>query len=261
MGDEFLRFMKEVPNDGLVRIPTLFGIQRLLLADPRALGEVLVHKSYDYQKPPELRNFLRLILGDGMIVVEGDLHKFQRKNVSPAFSFRHIKELYPKFWSKAVLLSRSIAADIQERPEYSNEKLKTPQSVVEINHWANKVTIDIIGVAGAGREFNSLLNSDDELIQNYEELLEPTTEKAVYFGLNLVLPRRIISLIPWKINNRLAATTARLRDICRDLVRDKRSLIKTESDDHIDILSLLIKSNNFADDQLVDQLLTFLAAG
>jgi cytochrome P450 len=254
--------MKEVPNEGFIRIPTVFGINRLLLTSPGTLGEVLVHKSYDYEKPSELRHFLRLVLGDGMIVVEGDEHKFQRKHVAPAFSFRHIKDLYPKFWSKAVALARGVAAEIQASPVYSSEnKSGNPQSVVEINHWANKVTMDIIGVAGVGRDFNALLNSDDELIQSYEEILEPTTEKAVFFGVNLVLGPRLVGRLPWKVNDRLKATTARLRNICHELVRDKKELIKTQSDDHIDVLSLLIKSNNFADDMLVDQLLTFLAAG
>ena len=31
--------------------------------------------------------------------------------------------------------------------------------------------------------------------------------------------------------------------------------------DHFDVLSLLIKSDNFTDNELKDQLLTFLAAG
>jgi cytochrome P450 len=254
--------MNDVPNEGLIRIPAAFGTQRLLLTNPSSLGEVLVHNSYDYEKPAELRSFLRIVLGDGLILVEGDLHKFQRKHVSPAFSFRHIKELYPKFWVKAVALVQGVTAQIEANPEYSSDKKSTnPRSVVEINHWANKVTMDIIGVAGVGRDFNSLLNSDDELIQNYEEILEPTAEKAAYFGANLVFGQKLVSYLPWKVTTRLLATTSRLRNICHELVRDKKELIKSQPNDQIDILSLLVKSNNFADDMLVDQLLTFLAAG
>jgi len=49
--------------------------------------------------------------------------------------------------------------------------------------------------------------------------------------------------------------------ICRRLVLEKRDLIKADADHHFDILSLLIKSSSFADDAMVDQMLTFLAAG
>jgi cytochrome P450 len=44
-------------------------------------------------------------------------------------------------------------------------------------------------------------------------------------------------------------------------VREKRGFIKRESEESIDFLSKLMKSNDFSDDELVDQLLTFLAAG
>ena len=59
----------------------------------------------------------------------------------------------------------------------------------------------------------------------------------------------------------MRAITGNLHRICNQLVREKREMIKTSSDEHLDILSVLIKSNDFSDQQLVDQLLTFLAAG
>jgi cytochrome P450 len=37
--------------------------------------------------------------------------------------------------------------------------------------------------------------------------------------------------------------------------------MKNESQESVDILSIMIRSNDFSDDNLVDQLLTFLAAG
>lgn len=250
-GQPFLDFMKDVPNDGLIRVPSFFfDNDRLLPTDPAMLAEVLVHKSYHFQKPGPLRNFLRIILGNGLIIVEGDEHKFQRKHVSPAFSFRHIKDLYPIFWSKAVELVKCVAHEADEN-----------EGVVEVNHWSNKVTMDIIGVAGLGRNFDTLKTSNDPLLQNYEEILEPTTEKVAFFMCNLVFPPWLISKLPWKLNDRLKATTGALRNTCHQLLLEKRDLIKNKGDDHFDILSTLIKSNDFSNDMLVDQLLTFLAAG
>jgi cytochrome P450 len=84
-----------------------------------------------------------------LIVVESDEHKFQRKHLTPAFHFRHIKELYPVFWSKSVDLVGRITAEIHANPEPTSEnKSKHLEGIVEINHWANKVTMDIIGVGG-----------------------------------------------------------------------------------------------------------------
>lgn len=260
-GEGFRKLINEVPNDGIIRFPSFFNLDWLLLANPASLSEVLVHKSYDYEKPGPLRKFLSIILGDGLVVVEGDEHKFQRKHATPAFSFRHIKDLYPIFWSKSVEMVQCIAAEIRENPEPSLGEKSHNQGVVEINHWSNKATMDIIGVAGLGKDFNGLKNPEDELIKTYEEILEPTREKGIYFALNVLLGRRIVTMLPWNLNNRLKTITDKLRKYCLDLIRDKKQIIKAQGEENFDILSLLIKSNNFSDENLVDQLLTFLAAG
>jgi cytochrome P450 len=253
--------MIEIPNDGLLMFRGFGHQPRLILTNPKALGEVLVQKPYDYKKPAPLRAFLRRILGNGLIIVEGEEHKFQRKHIMPVFSFRHIKELYPMMWKKGVALTQGVEAEIRE--QFQDDE-KRPSGVTDVNHWANRVTMDIIGVAGLGRDFNALKNSDDPLIQNYEELLEPTKEKLTYFATQIVLPQGLVNILPWKLNDRMRAITSNLKEICAQLVRDKRELLKSSGDDkekHIDILSVLLRSNNFSDPQLVDQLLTFLAAG
>jgi cytochrome P450 len=252
--------MTDIPNDGILMFRGFGHQPRLVVTNPKALGEVLVQRTYDFKKPAPVRAFLRRILGNGLIIVEGDEHKFQRKHIMPVFSFRHIKELYPMMWKKAVALTQGIESEIRDQMDSSKQE-KGQTGVAEINHWANKVTMDIIGVAGLGREFNALKNSDDPLIQNYEELLEPTVEKLTFFAMQIVLPQALVNRLPWRLNERMRVVTGSLKSICSQLVREKRSLVKTSSEEHIDILSVLLRSNNFSDEQLVDQLLTFLAAG
>jgi cytochrome P450 len=121
--------------------------------------------------------------------------------------------------------------------------------------------MDIIGVAGLGREFNALRNSDDELIKNYEEILEPTTEKVLYFTTQIVGPAELIRKLPWHVNKRFHATTNALKRICSQLVKDKKEAVKMQGEnENLDILSILVKSGSFSDDELVSQMLTFLAA-
>ena len=59
----------------------------------------------------------------------------------------------------------------------------------------------------------------------------------------------------------LARTTGDLKYFCLQNVRDKKEKMKSKREGGSDILSLLIESNNFSDEELVDQMLTFLAAG
>nr|POF14325.1 putative cytochrome p450 4d14 [Quercus suber] len=220
----------------------------------------LVTNTYDFEKPKKVRDFLRNILGDGLIIVEGDDHKFLRKNCMPSFSFRHIKDLYPIFWDKSTQLVEGVARQVAEK---SAGDADGKTGVVEVNHWANMVTMDIIGMAAMGRDFRTLRSGQDPLIENYEELLEPTREKQLYFAANIIGPSNIIRRLPWKMNEASKRIETNLARICVELVQQKKAAMKTDSDAdaHKDILSLLIRTNNFSDRQLADQLLTFLAAG
>ena len=244
------------PNNGILLLRSFFHQNRLLVTKPNALADILVTNAYDFQKPKRVRNFLRHILGDGLIMAEGESHRFQRKHLMPAFSFRHIKDLYPMMWTKAQALIDRMSLDIQEHPT----KRQDITGTVEINSWASKITLDIIGVAGLGRELNALKNSDDQLVKDYEEILEPSSEKLLFFIMKAYVNARFTEMLPWKLNEVFTKTTTSLRGICRQMVREKREITKT-GEQHFDILSLLIKSNDFSDDELVDQLLTFLAAG
>jgi cytochrome P450 len=214
-----------------------------------------VHKCYDFAKPKLIGAFLRRILGDGLIILEEDRHKFLRKNTMPAFHVRHIKDLYPMMWAKAGILTKTLTKEIQSGQDEKGS------SVIELTNWASKVTLDIIGVAGMGREMNVVEKESDPIQELYEELLEPDQEKLLFAMLSLALGFPVIRLLPWKMNKLFIYLTTSLSKVCRELVQEKREAVLKKEDDHFDILSLLIKTNDFDDEVLKDQLLTFLAAG
>lgn len=250
-GQPHLDIIKATPNNGIVRTLGFFHAERLLVASPAAVADVLVNKTYDFEKPTWLRNTLRRFIGDGLVILEGDVHRHHRKQIMPAFHFRQIKELYPVFCAKSVEFCNVLRAALADEAS----------KVVEIGHYSTQVTLDIIGLAGLGRDVASLRSGEDELAKTYEEVLEPTNEKAVWFLLHLVFPQRLIAMLPWKLNERVRITTANLTRICTDFVVDRKSKIKYESKESRDILSFMIRSNDFSDRNLVDHLLTFMAAG
>lgn len=250
-GRSQLQFTTHTDNDGLILWHGFFHADRLLVTTPAAIADVLVHNSYDFEKPPWSRSFLRIFLGDGLLVSEGEEHKHQRKNITPAFHFRHIKDLYPFFWLKSTELSACVKRELEERPG----------SVIDIGHFSTQVAMDIIGLAGLGRDIGSLRNSDDALISLYEEILEPSYEKFVFFALFMLFPQRLVRALPWKVNETVTRTTKDLRRMCTEFLAEKKGRMKSESTESVDILSVMLRSNNFSDGNLVDQLLTFLAAG
>jgi cytochrome P450 len=219
------------------------------------LADLLVHRAYDFVKPPKISGFLRHVLGDGLIVVEGEQHKFLRKSTMPAFAFRHIKDLYPMMWEKAVLMTTTIQDEMGKSDSAEDKEL------IEVSTWASKATLDIIGIAGLGREFNVLKRAQDPLLDVYEQLLEPAPEKLLFAMSSFVFGLSFVRLLPWKMNRLFKYLTDRLNEICLPMMQEKKELIAKSKDGHFDVLSLLIKSDQYSDGELKDQLLTFLAAG
>ncbi|TGO42534.1 hypothetical protein BHYA_0007g00330 [Botrytis hyacinthi] len=257
-GYEIKEFVKDVPNDGLIRIRSFGNIERLIPTSPQVLKSILADNSYDYEKPYGARKFLSLVLGEGPILSEGSLHKFQRKHLLPAFQVKHIRGLYPVFWSKALGLVEGISQEISETSTLE----KRNESHIEFNEWATRVTLDIIGVAGVGRDFGALRNPDDPLVRDYSELLEPTFSKGIYFAANIFGPQDLIQKLPFKHSKVIAETTRNIRTFCREVIDTKRQAVSEgKTVDGMDILSILVRSNDFSNEDLEDQLLTFLAAG
>ncbi|GIZ48250.1 hypothetical protein CKM354_001131800 [Cercospora kikuchii] len=255
-GRTYVKWMKEIPNDGLIQFGGYLHENTLLVVGPKALQEVLVTKAYEFEKPSKTRDALRPSLGDGLLFLEGDGHKFVRKNIMPLFGFRQIKALYPLFWEKSMKLRRSLEQQVAENPETGGAT-----SIVDISQWAIMVTLDIIGLAAMGRDFRTLEHNDDPLVQVYEELLDPSLVRKLLFVAQIFGPGDLVRSLPIPAMRRNNMIGKSLRDTCYQLLHEKRQVIATESEDHKDILALCIRSNNFSDEQIVDQLLTFLAAG
>lgn len=79
-----------------------------------------------------------------------------------------------------------------------------------------------------------------------------------------MLGQRLVGLLPWKINKDLSAIQANLHSFALNMVKERRRLFaadKTAAESKNDILSLLVRSNDFDDHQLAEQVLTMMAAG
>lgn len=250
-GAPLRRWSREIPNDGLIRYRSLFNKERLLLTTPKALSEVLTVKPYDFIRPELLRSGVGQILGIGILFAEGDDHKIQRKNLMPAFNFRHIKELYPIFWSKSQEMARCIAEEMSE----STEK------TVELGGWVSRATLDIIGVAGMGQDFNSLADPNTELNQTYRKIFAPSRAGQILGFMSFFLPNWFLRLLPVKRNEDVVAASKVARDTAQRLVEQKKRQLANKENMSPDIVSIALESGHFSDLSLVDNMMTFLAAG
>lgn len=249
------KWITTIPNHGFVRFRAFLGHHVLIPTSSRSISEVLISKSYEFQKTDEGRDVLRMVLGDGLIVSEGDTHRYQRKHLNLLFSFRHIKDLFPLMWSKSLEFTDLIKSKL-----YTTNSLQRTIEL-EVNIWASRATLDIIGVAALGRELDSLHNTQDDLVCHYEWLFNITRDKILWMLVSRCVPQAFLDWFPWKTSRYMRDTSLGLRRICKEFVAHKRTLTLTEGNEDVDTLARLIRSNNFSDDDLVNQLLTILAAG
>ncbi|KAI0206402.1 cytochrome P450 [Astrocystis sublimbata] len=254
-----------VPNDGVMRYMGMLNSERVLVTGSKALSEVLVTKNYHFEKPNQIRKSISRILGVGVLLAEGEEHKTQRKNLMPAFAFRHVKDLYPVFWNKTrevvQAMSKDVIADAAKQPASSSPGQTPNTAVMEVGGWASRVTLDIIGVAGLGCDFGAIRDHNSELNQTYRSLFQPTKQGQILALLGQFIPEWALIRLPVKHNDNINGASRYIRSVCRDLIQEKKQkLEETKQADH-DILSVALESGGFSDENLADQLMTFLAAG
>lgn len=270
--DRMAEWIRNVPNEGLIRYYMVGNLERLLLTSPKALSEVLAQKAYDFPKPEGVRQSLERITGYGVLLAEGDDHKvclpigilmstttlteqMQRRNLMPAFSYRHIKDLYPVFWSKSVEMVKLIEQELSQSSD----------NVVQVSNWASRATLDIVGIAGMDYDFESLHHPENSLNGQYRRLMvEPTRIMKIFFLLGFIFQNvRLAQAIPFRRNREIAEASRVIRGEALRVIRAKKEkLEKDPSSTGVDIISVALQhSDVFTDENLVDQMMTFIGAG
>ncbi|KAL9030427.1 MAG: hypothetical protein Q9196_001459 [Gyalolechia fulgens] len=211
-GQPLRQWINDIPHNGLIRYLDFFNSERIAVFGSTALAEVLVHKAYDFVKPPQFARGFGSIFGIGLFLAEGEEHKRQRKNLLPAFAYRHIKDLYPAFWSKSQELVTVLSRQIQCNG--SRE--------IDVDGWVSRATLDIIGLAAFGHDFETIH-------------IRHTSE--------------------------LAKGSDIIKGICRQMIRTRTEELAFRTHPNRDILSIAIASGAFSEEDLVNQLMTFLVAG
>ncbi|RUP43482.1 cytochrome P450 [Jimgerdemannia flammicorona] len=136
-GDVNLAFAKK--HGGIYRFHGIWNQPLVAINDAKILQQVLVTDAYDYVRSPEGKRQLERVGGKGLLVVEGNKHRRQRKAIQPAFGHKHIKTMVPAFFR----LTEKFANIWEGRLKPGNEETEFPRVLEDIS----KLTLDIIGLA------------------------------------------------------------------------------------------------------------------
>ncbi|KAI0154115.1 cytochrome P450 [Xylariaceae sp. FL1272] len=199
----------------------------------------------------------------GILLMEGDVHKAQRKTLLPAFSFRHIKQLYSSMWDISSHALNDLTRAVANNAATGFKGALT----VDINDWASSATLDIICVSGLGQDRESVLNKDETyatLRRTYKQVMHQERADVILFMLRVwILPAWALPFVPVKRNQVLTQAAETLRTVCRQFIQRKKLDLENDmaNKSEKDILTVALSNGGFSDEELVDQLLTFLAAG
>lgn len=231
-----------------------FNDSRLFPASPEALRDLHVTHAYDWEKPWGVRAFLARVIGFGLILSEADPHRKQRRVLTPAFNIRNIRALYGLMWNKTNVLLTQLQKEMDS------------QGFIDICPWASRLTLDIIGPSALSREFGTLTMTENPIADAFAEILEPSRELVVFFAINFFFPQWICTRLPLRANETINRNCSFLRNTCATILAEKHATFLGSGSDkkparEEDILANIIESGEFSDDEIVDQMLTFLAAG
>ncbi|EED23094.1 cytochrome P450 monooxygenase, putative [Talaromyces stipitatus ATCC 10500] len=247
---------KSIPNPGLLRYYVIGNWERVVVLSPKAIADLLVNKSYDFVRPEIARVQLSKVTGEGLLVAEGDAHKAQRKSLMPSFSYRHIKELYPVFWTKAIQMTNEIEKGIKTN--------KSGEDIIKTSGWASRAMLDIIGLAGFDYDFNTVANPDNELARRYESMFFTPTgwQRVIAFVCLFIIGFKWYFRIPSRQNSIMDDAMSFIRGTAHEHLTKKKKQLQTDRKDaHVDILSVAMRNGDFTDENLVNQMMTFLGAG
>ncbi|KAI9258128.1 cytochrome P450, partial [Phascolomyces articulosus] len=234
---------------------------RILVTDPNLLKEILTLNQYDYIKPAETKQFLGPVVGEGVLLVEGDIHKYQRKMLNPAFSVQALRGLVPAIAVPAIHL----------RDKWLKMLSAGKPTEIKISSDLNLATLDVIGVAGFGANFGTVQGADPDtsggrLSQAYMDLF--TGEASLQRILALFIP--LFRQVPTQRNKALRRDIETLHKEAMAIVERGKSEFGSQHEKgkkSRNLLDLMIgevdeeTGQGMSSEDLQAQCLTFLAAG
>ncbi|EIM81184.1 cytochrome P450 [Stereum hirsutum FP-91666 SS1] len=258
----------------LVQLKYFLNTNRVAVLDLRAVSHIFSN-NFVYEKPPVVRSILSSFMGPGLLFVEGEQHKQQRRIMNPAFGSTQIHQFVNLFLYKSQQLRDAL---LSETSASSSGHTK-----IDIVPWLNKLTLDIIGLAGFDYAFDSLNPKDggiNELHHSVRMMLAPPPSG---FARLMTVGRYYIPalrLIPTKRDRIVAAAQNTMNRIGTKLIADSKASVlasgqeKEDDGSHAmfkkDLLSLLVRNNmepelpghvRMDDTEVLAQITTMIIAG
>ncbi|KZT30089.1 cytochrome P450 [Neolentinus lepideus HHB14362 ss-1] len=247
------------------RVQSFLGLNKLVIADPKAIQYVLNAAAYDFPKPAPLRAFIIALSGPHLIWAEGDVHKKQRRIMSPAFGAYEMKALHPVFKHHA----ENLVAQWKDALVNTDDN---ESRVIDVHRSLNSTTLNALCEAAFNfRAENENGNILKEIYMNFNENVFPpylATMNGIMDHLPAWVIPPLLKVLPTKNMAFVRRHKRETYRIAEELVAEKADTISSDTGKR-DVFSLLVQANKseyvknlqLSDDELYAQMSLVFAAG
>ncbi|KAH0838484.1 cytochrome P450 [Lanmaoa asiatica] len=240
----------------VVRFSGAFGHQILSITDPCAISYILGEGTYQFPKPNGVRTWFRLLLGKGILWVEGkEAHERQRRTVAPALSTQSVRHLTVLFYENATKMA------IQWQKIFDDSQ--TAEVTIEMTDWAGRFALDTIGRAAFSHDFDCLNGQPHALVNALDSLTNHEKTQWTFYM------RALFWLIPWilhfgKKGHLIRKTRKELGELAMFILSDAKI---SNDPDSKSLMSLMLREDKSSmtpyldDEQVAAQMRTIISAG
>jgi cytochrome P450 len=201
------------------------GRQAYFINDPHEVRQLLVKHHTRYRKGPGFER-VKMLLGNGLIVSDGDVWRRSRRMIQPAFSRQNVHRLI------------ELMVDCAQSRATQWERVAAAGETLDITQEMSDFALELI--------LRCIFGSD------YEERILATGENPFAFlSRDSVRDLRIVMLVRDS------------RELVLDVIRARR---QQDNNDQFDFLSMYMtavdkEGKHFTDKELLDELITLIVAG
>ncbi|KAJ7879689.1 cytochrome P450 [Mycena leptocephala] len=256
----------------------------LYTSDTKAIDHIVANPNL-YGKGPAAIRSLRDLLGNGILAVEGDPHKKQASIQlmsiiyalisNPAFGTAQIRRLTEIFVERSLQLRDVWSREIAKSAATGDRK---DSARIEITTWVRKVTLDMIGHAGAIQlpvQRAGAARKPSELNQAFTDLFHSPNARIRFAFRAAQAKIPFLRFLPLPGQKVVKNAKAKMHDISHELLRGGKAAVKAAGGDkdfssRRDLFSLLLKANmaadvpgksRLSDEEVIAQIPTFFVAG
>ena len=233
-----LRFVEDVERayNGIAAFD-MGPMETYFVAEPSAIEQILVSDADSYRKPEFQSDTLGDLLGDGLLLSEGDTWQKQRQLANPAFTMGRLASFDDRIADHT--------ADLLDRWRDGEQR--------DMELEMTRVTIDVIADLMLGTELS------ERQLGQLRENLEPIGKQFEPDPLRFALP----PWVPLPGDRAYQSAVGAVDEIVAEIIEQRRGTEGGE-DGPMDLLSILLRAQDRGEqsaEQLRDEVVTMLLAG